>query len=87
MKWTIWFALACSGGIAAVLLIVWLTGGFARVGLDTNVALALVLGIFLSSLLGIALMGLIFYSDRTGRDDAAYRTTKPEDIDRHIDRP
>jgi hypothetical protein len=83
MKWAIWFALACSGGIAAALLIIWLAGGFARVGLDTNVTLALVLGIFFSSLLGIALMGLIFHSNRSGRDEDAYRTTIREDSDRH----
>ena len=42
MKWAIWFTLASSGAIAAILLIVWRAGGFARVGLDFNVTLALV---------------------------------------------
>ena len=83
MKWAIWFTLTSSGAIAAILLIVWLAGGFARVGLDFNVTLALVLGIFFSSLLGIALMALIFHSNRSGRDEDAYRTTMRQDDDRH----
>ena len=44
---------------------------------------ALVLGIFFSSLLGIALMALIFHSNRSGRDEDAYRTTMRQDDDRH----
>lgn len=78
-NWAIWFALACGAGILVLLVIVWLAGGFERVGLDANVTLALVLGILFSSLLGIALMALIFYSDRSGRDDAAYRTRREGD--------
>ena len=81
-NWAIWFALACGAGILALLLIIWLAGGFERVGLDANVTIALVLGILFSSLLGIALMALIFYSDRSGRDDAAYRARQEKDDDR-----
>ena len=83
MRWAIWFTIASSGAIAAVLLIIWLAGGFARVGLDFNVSLALVLGIFFSSLLGIGLMALIFHSNRSGRDEDAHRMTPRQDDDRH----
>ena len=59
-------------GIAVVLVVAWLAGGFARVGLDGNIVLALMLGIFFSSLLGVGLMALMFYSDRSGQDDQAH---------------
>lgn len=78
----IWFAAACVAGIAVLLCIIWVAGGFEHVGLDANVSIALVLGILFSSLLGIALMALIFYSDRSGRDDAAYGARQEKDDDR-----
>ena len=59
-------------GIAAVLVVAWLAGGFARVGLDGNIVLALMLGIFFSSLLGVGLMALMFHSARSGQDAQAH---------------
>ena len=73
-------ALVSAGAVGATLLIAWLAGGFARVGMDTNVTIALVLAILFSSLLCIALMTLIFYSDRSGRDQEA-RGGGPKDTD------
>lgn len=73
MKKTYVFAAACLGGIGAILLVVWLAGGFHRTALDANISLALVLGILFTCLLGVGLMGLIFYSNRSGQDEQAYR--------------
>jgi hypothetical protein len=81
MKWAFWFVPACVAGIAAVVLVIWLAGGFARTALDGNITLALVLGISFSSLLGVGLMGLIFYSNRSGQDDEAYRSAGSEQPD------
>ena len=66
-------------GIAAVLVVAWLAGGFARVGLDGNIVLALMLGIFFSSLLGVGLMALMFYSDRSGQDAQAHAVLLDDD--------
>ncbi|MCW3473973.1 hypothetical protein [Limobrevibacterium gyesilva] len=44
-------------------------------GLSGNVLIALILGIVLTTALGVALMGLVFYSDRSDQDEAVYRST------------
>ena len=69
----------CMAGIGAVLVVAWLAGAFARVGLDGNIVLALVLGIFFSSLLGVGLMALMFYSDRSGQDAEAHAVLLQDD--------
>ena len=83
MKWAFWFVPTCIAGIAAILLVIWLAGGFQRTAFDANVTLALVLGILFSSVLGVGLMALIFYSNRSGQDDKAYRSAGSEDPDNH----
>jgi hypothetical protein len=83
MKWAFWFVPACVAGIAAVVLVIWLAGGFQGTALDANVTVALVLGILFMSLLGVSLMGLIFYSNRSGQDDEVYRSAGSEQPDHH----
>ena len=87
MKQAFWFVPACVAGIAAVLLVIWLAGGFQRTALDANITLALVLGILFSSLLGIGLMALIFYSNRSGQDDEAYRSAGSDTSDAPMNVP
>jgi hypothetical protein len=53
--------------IAAIVGIVWVMNGF--VGLGTHGVIALVLGTVLSAGLGVGLMGLVFFSARSGADD------------------
>ena len=72
MKRAYAFFAVCLGAIAAVLLVVWLAGGFPKTTLDAYVTLALALGILFTCLLGVGLMALIFYSNRSGQDDQAY---------------
>jgi hypothetical protein len=83
MRRAIWFAFGSSGAIAVALLVFWLANGFARVGLDTNIVIALALGILFSILLGVGLMTLVFYSDRSGQDDQVHQAHPREDTDRH----
>ena len=73
MKRSYVFVGACLAGLAAVLLVVWLAGGFQGTTLDFNITLALVLGILFTCLLGVGLMALIFHSNRSGQDEQAYR--------------
>src|SRR5262252_4740941 len=63
------FAVASLGGIAAVLLALWGVGAFGGIG--AGGAIALLLGIAFTSVLGVGLMGLIFYSDRSNVDEDA----------------
>jgi hypothetical protein len=76
MRWVAWFILACLLGIGAVVLVVWLSGGFEGTGLNVSIALALALGILFTSLLGVGLMALIFYSNRSGQDEEAHRSAR-----------
>ena len=87
MKWAVWFIPACLLGIGAVLLVVWVSGGFQGTGLNASIALALALGILFSSLLGVGLMALIFYSNRSGQDDEAHRSASAVMDDAMDDRP
>lgn len=70
---------AISGGVVAlVVLLIWAMSGFVSlrsIGLSGNVLAALVLGITLSTALAVGLMALIFFSDRSDRDEVVYRST------------
>jgi len=71
-SWTGRFATLCGAGVVLGLVLLWLSGGFARLGLDAQGALALAAGIVLASAVGIGLMALLFHSSRSGRDDAVF---------------
>jgi hypothetical protein len=65
------FSAACLGLVGLVLLVVWATGGFEDVHLSLAGWIAYGLGVVLTSVLGVGLMALVFYSDRSGRDESA----------------
>ena len=67
-RWFAIFAASCLGLLAFVYLALWAFNGFNGVGLDWAGTIALALGTILSAGLGVGLMGLIFYSDRSQRD-------------------
>ena len=58
------FAAACLGITVAVLVAIWVFGGFAGLGLDASGVIALSLGILFTVALGVGLMALIFYGER-----------------------
>ena len=69
MARVIWFVLGTVGMIAALLLVAWAANGFEPIGMHGNFLIALILGSVGASALAIALMGLVFYSHRSGRDE------------------
>jgi hypothetical protein len=69
MKWILSYSLACSGAIAAVLALAWMFGGFDTEGVSMNGIVAMVLGTIFTVLVGVGLMALIVYSNRSGQDD------------------
>ena len=80
MKWVGWFSAACVGMVFAVLLLIWASGGFAGPGLTGNGLAAMLLGVVISTGLGVGLMALVFYSNRSRQDEAVHNvglTTKP----------
>ncbi|HEY0131297.1 MAG TPA: hypothetical protein VGB57_07820 [Allosphingosinicella sp.] len=64
MKW-----MALASAIAAAIAVAWLKA--TSDAMPWQMVLATIAGVGLSVLLGTALMGLVFLSDRTGHDDAA----------------
>lgn len=68
MSWLTKFVLICVGALFAVLALVWLFNGLNGLGLSTHGVIALVLGITISMGLGVGLMALVFYSNRSGQD-------------------
>ncbi len=71
MRWFIWFSLLCLAGLAILLAVLAAFGWLSEIGHDIHFAIAVTLGVLLSSALGGLLMGLIFYSHRSGADERA----------------
>jgi uncharacterized protein (DUF2062 family) len=65
MKW-----MALASAIAAALAVAWLKA--TSDAMPWQMVLASFAGVFLSVLLGTALMGLVFLSDRSGYDEGAH---------------
>ena len=63
------YSLVCSGAIGAVLALAWVFGGFDTEGVSTNGIVAMVLGTIFTVLVGVGLMALIVYSNRSGQDN------------------
>lgn len=73
MRWLITFGASSFVGVFGVLLILWAIDGFHGLGLDTAGTIAVVIGVLFTIALGVALMALIFYSERSNADMDAYR--------------
>ncbi|MCW5770432.1 MAG: hypothetical protein KIT16_02260 [Rhodospirillaceae bacterium] len=72
MRWILTFAAICVAAVAAVLGSLWLAGGADELELGLHGYIALALGIVFTAGVGIGLMALVFYSNRSGRDEAAH---------------
>ncbi len=74
VRWVIASAVTALCAIAAVLFLLWAFNGFEGLGIGATGTFALVLGVVCMIALGVALMALIFYSDRINIDEDAYYT-------------
>ena len=74
MKW-----MALAAVVTVLLALIWLKSFGEPV--PVHMTIATILGVGLSVLVGTALMGLIFLSDRSGMDEEAGRTPDEEDED------
>ena len=68
-RWLIMYTALALGTVAALMLVIWAVGGFDDMGLSGNGQTALILAVVFTVLLSFGLMGLVFYSDRSGHDD------------------
>ena len=69
-SWIIRFPVMALAGVVAIVALCWIVFGFGSLGLDPTATFAAVIGITLTVGLGVGLMTLVFYSDRSGQDDA-----------------
>jgi hypothetical protein len=76
--WSVILAASCGGMAVVVLLVLWAMTGFHGLGIDPVPGVALVLGSIGATALCVCLMGLLFYSDTSGRDEAISREARSE---------
>ncbi len=67
--WLLRYVGVCLAILAAALIAVWLLGGYVDLGLSEDGVIALIITIAVTAFLSIGLMGLVFYSGRSGADD------------------
>ena len=79
MRRMILYVLGCLVVIGIGLALFGWAGGFATTGMTTYGIVAMAAGILFSFALAIGLMALIFYSNRSGRDEAASRHEGPDE--------
>ncbi len=79
MRRMILYLVGCVAVIAVGLAIFAWAGGFATTGMTTSGIIAMIAGVVLSFALAIGLMALVFYSNRSGRDEQASRHEGPDD--------
>src|SRR5262245_10841715 len=68
-KWVVNYALACIGAFVGLLAFMWALSGFDFSGVSTAGLVAIILGTAFMVLVTVGLMGLVFYSDRSGQDE------------------
>ena len=68
IRWVVWYVIGCAALIGGALLALWAASGFGDLGISGHGLVALILGILFTTALGIGLMALSFYSDRSGAD-------------------
>lgn len=68
-RWLLTFSTGTLLFVGLVLLVDWLLGGFGAGTLSVRGWIAVTLGSLFTVALGVGLMALVFYSDRSGRDD------------------
>lgn len=72
IRWVVLFATICLGMLAATVGILWGLSGFSGLGMDGHMLAALLLGVFFTTVVGVGLMSLMFWSHRQHRDELAH---------------
>lgn len=63
------FTALCSALVLGALLVIWGVTGFSALGMSAHGVAAMMLAAVFSVVLASALMGLLFHSERSGRDE------------------
>ena len=77
--WAIILAACCAGMVVVVIGSLWVLSGFHGLGINATTTVALLLGTVGAMALGVALMGLVFYSNDSRVDEGVRDASSPED--------
>jgi hypothetical protein len=77
--WSIILAASCGGVVVFICLVLWAASGFHGLGIEPVTGVALILGSIVATTFCVCLMGLMFYSDSSGKDEAINRETKSQE--------
>jgi hypothetical protein len=77
MPWAARFPIAATTAIVVLLALIWALTGFGGLGLDGTATVGAVLGIVFTIALAVALMTLVYYSNRSGMDDLVGGAKEP----------
>lgn len=83
LPWPVRFGVGCAAAVVAIVAVCWIVFGFGSLNLDATALFAALLGFILMIGLGVGLMTLVFYSNRSGQDDAV----RDETVDREDPAP
>jgi hypothetical protein len=78
LPWAARFPISATTAIVVLLVVIWALTGFGWLGLDATATVGAVLGIVFAIALAVALMTLIFYSNRSGMDDLVSDAGEPD---------
>lgn len=82
MSWLRTYTIICTTVLGLVVLALILLVSFVDLGLSTNGTIALFIGALATVLLTMVLMGLIFISDRAGRDASVYEARQEKSAEK-----
>ena len=68
-SWTVRFVGGSLAGAIVLIVLFFAIVGVRQLGLSVNGAIALTLGVVFTVGIGVGLMALVFYSNRSGRDE------------------
>jgi uncharacterized RDD family membrane protein YckC len=77
LPWAAKFAITAVAAIVILLALAWALTGFGGLGLDTTATVGAMLGIVFTIGLAVALMTLVFYSNRSDMDNVVSDAGKP----------
>lgn len=77
--WAMILAACCAGMVVVVIGSLWVLNGFHGLGIHPTTLVALLLGTVGAMALGVALMGLVFYSNDSRVDEGVRDASSPED--------
>ena len=75
-RWMLAYSLTCAGLITFVCLALWVFNGFKGLDISWQGMAALIVGSVLVSGLSIGLMAAVFWSNRGGHDEDAYKVLR-----------